>query len=370
MNRQKHLVTELLARVGVTINGSNPWDIQVKDERICARVLAQKNLGLGESYMDGWWDCKSIDELICRILKGNLEKKIRGNLKHLLAVVQAVLFNRQSRKRSRRVAQEHYDLDNELFMSFLDPYNQYSCAYFTGTESLERAQSNKLDLICRKIDLQSIDHVLDIGCGWGGFAKYAAQNCGCRVTGINISHEQMRFAQDFCQGLPVGILDCDYRDVRGSFDKIVSVGMFEHVGYKNYRNFMEVAHRCLKDDGIFLLHTIGSNESRVRSDPWINKYIFPNGLLPSIAQISKAVEGLFVVEDLHNLGPHYEKTLMAWNENFQKARPGIKDKYGERFCRMWEYYLLSCAGAFRARDNQLWQMVLTKYGTAQPACRY
>lgn len=369
MSRQEHSFKELFARAGIAVNGDNPWDIQVNDERVYARVLAEKNLGLGESYMDGWWKCGQIDELISRILKGALEKEIRANFNHWVSLAQAVLFNRQSKRRSHQVAEEHYDQDNSVFMSFLDQHRQYSCAYFNGTDSLDQAQLNKLDLICRKINLSPKDHVLDIGSGWGGFAKYAAENYGCNVTGINISQEQIRHAKEFCKGLPVEILDCDYRDVRGCFDKIISVGMFEHVGYKNYRSFMEVAHRSLREDGIFLLHTIGSNKSGVNTNAWLNKYIFPNGMLPSIAQISRAAEGLFVLEDLHNMGPHYEKTLLLWNQRFQVARAKHAAKHGERFCRMWEYYLLSCAGAFRARDIQIWQFVFTKYGTAQPECR-
>ena len=234
---------------------------------------------------------------------------------------------------------------------------------------MNTAQLNKLGLICRKLELKPDDRLLDIGFGWGGLAKYAAERCGCKVTGVNISGEQIRYAKEFCNGLPIEILGCDYRDINGTFDKIVSVGMFEHVGVKNYREFMEVSHRCLKNDGIFLLHTIGSNESKIKADPWITKYIFPNGVLPSIAQISRAAEGLFVIEDLHNLGPHYDKTLMAWHNNFQNAWPRMKDRFDDAFKRMWEYDLLSCAGAFRARDIQLWQIVFTKYGRTQPVFR-
>ena len=360
MDRHRLVVEQMFSGIGVAINGPHPWDIQVKDERVFGRILREKNLGLGESYMEGWWDCPRLDDLMCRIIRGNLEEKIRGNLKLLIPFVQGFLFNRQSIKHAHQVAEEHYDFDNDFFLSFLDPYNQYSCGYFYGTEDLHQAQINKMDLICKKICLNSNDHILDIGFGWGGFAKYASQNYGCHVTGINISTEQIRYAKEFCKGLPIHILNCDYREIRGTFDKIVSVGMFEHVGYKNYRTFMQVAHRCLKNGGIFLLQTIGGNKSQIKCDPWITKYIFPNGLLPSIDQISKAIDGLFVVEDLHNLGPHYDKTLMSWNKNFQRVRPKLKDKYGEKFVRMWEYYLLSCAGAFRARDNQLWQIVLTK----------
>ena len=363
MNRQKAIVEEMLARVGVQVNGSKPWDIRVNDDRMYGRILRDKNLGLGESYMDGWWDCPRLDEFIYRILSERLDEQAPGGLKLLVPVIQAFLFNRQSKTRSQIVAEKHYDLGNDLFTSFLDPYHQYSCAYFNGSNDLNQAQLNKMDLICKKMGLCPEDHLLDIGFGWGGFAKYAAEHYGCTVTGINISTEQVQYAKEFCKDLPVRILHCDYRDVEGTYDKIVSVGMFEHVGVKNYRTFMEVAYRRLKPGGVFLLHTIGGNESEIRTDPWISKYIFPNGILPSIAQISSACEGLFVVEDLHNLGPHYDKTLMAWNDNFQRAWPSLSDKYDERFKRMWEYYLLSCAGGFRSRYIQLWQIVLTKYGT-------
>lgn len=369
MFKQRCVLEEMFATTGITINGNSPWDIHVRDERIFPRLLQDKSLGLGESYMEGWWDCGQLDEFFCKILTAGLERKVKDSFKLLVPVLSAVLFNMQSKIRSRIVAEQHYDLDNELFMSFLDPYNQYSCGYFDGTEDLNEAQVKKMDMICRKINLGKDDNVLDIGCGWGGFAKYMAERYGCKVTAINISEQQISYAREFCKDLPVEVLECDYRDLDGSFDEIVSVGMFEHVGRKNYRSFMKTVHRCLKDKGIFLLHTIGGNESQIKCDPWINKYIFPNGMLPSISQISKAIEGLFVTEDLHNLGSHYEKTLMAWHANFQKAWTTLKRRYDEKFKRMWDYYLLSCAGAFRARNIQIWQIVLTKYGTPQPSCR-
>jgi len=370
MSKLRKTVQDLLGLCGVTINGPAASDIRVNDDRMYSRVLRDKNLGLGESYMDGWWDCQRVDEFIYRILSARLDEKVADSFKLLLPVVGALLFNRQSKIRSRDVAERHYDLGNDLFFSFLDPYNQYSCAYFNGTKSLDQAQLNKMDLICRKLGLRAGDHVLDIGLGWGGLAKYMAQNYSCAVTGVNISEEQIAYSQEFCKGLPVDVVHCDYRDVQGEFDKVVSVGMFEHVGRKNYGRFMHTVHNCLKQEGVFLLHTIGSNESQVKSDPWISKYIFPNGELPSIAQISKAAEGLFVVEDLHNLGPQYDKTLMAWNERFQAAWPQLESKYDKRFKRMWEYYLLSCAGSFRARNIQLWQIVMTRSCTPQPACRF
>jgi cyclopropane-fatty-acyl-phospholipid synthase len=369
MNTGRKIMEPLLSETGVRIDGPDPWDIQVRDERFYARVLKDGSLGLGEAYMEGWWDCLRIDEFICRLLRGNLEKKIRGNLRTLLFNLADLIFNRQSPSRADIIARRHYDLGNDLFFSFLDPCNQYSCAYFEGTDDLAEAQRKKLGLICRKIDLQPGDRVLDIGGGWGGFARYAAERYGCAVTAVNISEEQIRYAREYCKDLPVEIRREDYRQIRGSFDKIISVGMFEHVGKKNYRTFMNVVHNCLKEGGIFLLHTIGSNVSEVNFDPWINRYIFPNGVLPSIAQIGRAAEGLFVIEDIHNLGPHYEKTLLSWNDRFQKAWTGLAGRYDRIFKRMWEYYLLSCAGAFRARYIQVWQIVMTGEGAVQPACR-
>lgn len=370
MQASRKIIEHLLSETGVRINGSDPWDIQVLNDRFYTRLLKDGSLGLGESYMDGWWDCARIDEFICRLFKGKLKEKIRGNLQTFLFYLAARIFNLQSESRAHIIAGKHYDLGNDLFFSFLDPHHQYSCGYFENTDDLAEAQKKKLNLICHKIDLQPGDQVLDIGCGWGGFARYAAEHYGCIVTGVNISDEQVRYARNSCRDFPVKILKEDYRQIRGSFDKIVSVGMFEHVGYKNYRAFMEIVHRCLKVGGIFLLHTIGSNESEINNDPWIEQYIFPNGMLPSLAQISRAVENIFVIEDVHNLGPHYNKTLLSWHDGFQKAWGTLEKRYDTTFKRMWEFYLLSCAGAFCSRHNQVWQIVMTKTGTVQPPCRY
>lgn len=366
------ILQELLASAGIRLNGPHPWDIQIRDRRWFGRVWRDKNLGLGESYMDGWWDCAQLDEMFHRLLRSGLDSKVRGNLPYLLRSLPGLLLNLQSRMRSRMVAKRHYNLGNDLFLSFLDNYQQYSCGYFDKTDDLDQAQQDKLALIARKLQLADSDHVLDIGCGWGGLARYVATHHGCRVTAVNISNPQLRYARDRCKGLPVDFSECDYRSITGRFNKIVSVGMFEHVGHKNYPTYMRVVHRSLKNEGIFLLHTIGSNISSKSCDPWVIKYIFPNGMLPGPAQISKAAEGLFVIEDWHNLGPHYDKTLMAWNRNFQHAWPSLKDHYDDRFKRMWEYYLLSSAGAFRARDLQVWQIVMTRQGSsrAQPACRF
>ncbi len=362
-----NVIQQLLSQAGVSVNGENPWDPRIYTPHVYDRMLRDRNLGLGEAYMDGWWDCERLDQFFCRILNSDIEAKVTSDLRYLIRLLPAIVFNLQSRARSRIIARRHYDLGNDLFFSFLDGYRQYSCAYFQETDDLDRAQQIKMEMICRKLDLKPSDKVLDIGCGWGGLAKYMAERSGCSVTGVNISKEQLGYAREFCRGLPITFLDCDYRAVTGSFDKIVSVGMFEHVGCKNYRTFMRVVRRCLKPGGIFLLHTIGGNISQTSCDPWIDRYIFPNGMLPSIAQIARACEGLFVIEDWHNLGPHYDKTLMAWNANFQQNWPTLQSRYDERFRRMWTYYLLSCAGAFRARNIQVWQIVMSPVGASQPA---
>jgi cyclopropane-fatty-acyl-phospholipid synthase len=229
-------------------------------------------------------------------------------------------------------------------------------------KTLDNAQEAKLDLICRKMGLRPGMKILDIGCGWGNFAKYAAEKYGAHIHGITVSREQVKFANKICQGLDVKIELKDYRELNENFDRIVSIGMFEHVGCKNYRTFMKVIHQCLEEDGLFLLHTIARNTSVNSLDPWINKYIFPNSMLPSAKQITSAAEGLFVLEDWHSFGQYYDKTLMAWYNNFTKNWTSLKDTYDERFYRMWTYFLLSCAGSFRSRRSQLWQIVFSKKG--------
>lgn len=356
------VIQELLLSIGIEINGKNPWDLQVKNDRLFDRIFRNGSLGLGEAYMDGWWDCKQLDEFFYRVLRAKLDKKIKWNWPLLWRVAVSKIFNQQSRHRGMMVAKKHYDLTPVLFESFLDPYNQYTCGYFEDTKDLNDAQKKKLDLICRKLQLTSKDRILDIGCGWGGFAKYASGHYGCHVTGITISDEQIKYAREYTRGLPVEIRKQDYRDINEKFDHIVSIGMIEHVGYKNYRTYMRVVSQCLKDNGLFLLHTIGNNESATTTDPWIAKYIFQNGHLPSIKQIGAAIENLFIMEDWHNFGADYDKTLMAWYNNFEKNWSILKSNFSERFYRMWKYYLLSCAGSFRARKIQLWQIVLSKKG--------
>lgn len=361
-NKFQDTAQQLLFVAGIKIDGNNPWDISVHNEKFYQRVLSQITLGLGESYMDGWWDCDKLDEFFSRVIRAQIQNHIKKNWSLIYQVLLARLLNRQSRNRAFQIGEKHYDLGNDLFINMLDKRLGYSCAYWKDAQTLDIAQENKLELICRKLGLQSGMKVLDIGCGWGSFAKYAAEKYRVNVVGITVSKEQVELARTLCAGLPVEIRLQDYRDVNEKFDRVVSVGMIEHVGYKNYRTYMEVVHRCLDEDGLFLLHTIGGNKSVKSVDPWINKYIFPNGMLPSIKQLSQSMEGLFVMEDWHNFSADYDKTLMAWYGNLEKNWDNLKLKYDQRFHRMWKYYLLSCAGSFRARSNQLWQIVLSKNG--------
>lgn len=355
-------VKELLAFAGININGREPWDIQVHDERFFDRALAEGSIGVGESYMDGWWDVQALDEFFTRFRRADLASKVH-DLKTALLVLKTRALNLQTMQRARQVAQEHYDLGNQLYQGMLDRHMQYTCAYWKEAATLDQAQENKLHLICRKLRLTPGMTLLELGGGFGGLAHFAAKEYGCHVVSYNISREQVAFGRDLCQGLPVRFEHKDYREAAwepGLFDRVVSVGLCEHIGHKNYRQFMRLAHDRLKDQGLFLLHTIGANESYSYTDPWINKYIFPNGLIPSMAQLTTAWEGLWVAEDWHNFGPDYDRTLLSWWENFERAWPSLRDTYSHRFYRMWKYYLMASAGSFRARKLQLWQIVLSK----------
>ena len=355
---------QLLSLAGIKINGDNPWDISVHNDNFYQAVLSQGTMGLGESYIDGWWDSEALDEFFDRVIRAQIQNGLKKNPTLIYQVLLARLLNRQSRNRAFQIGEKHYNLGNDLFVNMLDKRLVYSCGYWKDAPTLDLAQENKLELICRKLGLQPGMKVLDIGCGWGSFAKYAAEQYQAKVVGITVSKEQVELAKMLCTGLPVEIRLQDYRDVNEKFDRIISVGMIEHVGYKNYRTYMEVVRRCLNDDGLFLLHTIGGNKSVKSVDPWINKYIFPNGMLPSIKQLGGSIEGFFVMEDWHNFSADYDKTLMAWYGNLEKNWEKLKSKYDERFHRMWKYYLLSCAGSFRARSNQLWQIVLSPKGVS------
>ena len=363
MAAAREIVEHLLRGADIRINGARPWDLQVHDERFFARVLSGGTLGFGEAYMDGWWDCEALDEMCCRAIRARLDERFTYSLRNLFALATSFLINRQSRRRSRLVGETHYDLGNEFFQAMLDPWMQYSCAVFREGDDLAAAQHRKLEMICQRLQLRPGHRLLDVGCGWGGLAKYAAENYGCSVVGLTISREQQQFAERWCEGLDVQIQLRDYRAAEGDFDRVVSIGMVEHVGFKNYGTYLRAIAGSLGKEGRFLCQGICNPVSHWQLDPWIRRYIFPNSLLPSLARLAKAAEGFFVVEEVRNFGPHYDPTLMAWEENFRRAWPRFAEQYDERFYRMWRFYLLSCAGAFRARSLQVYSILFAREGS-------
>ena len=359
-------VLDLLAMAGVHPGGASTTDPVIRDERFYTRVLAQGSLGLGESYMDGWWDVASLDGLIVRLLRARLDQRVPGIVSRLHGA-RAWLLNLQTARRAAVVGERHYDLGNDLFQAMLGKRMVYSCGYWRDAADLDSAQAAKLDLVCRKLDLQPGMRILDIGCGWGEALKFAAERYGVSGVGVTISQEQAEHARRLCEGLPIEIRLQDYRDLDESFDRIFSIGMFEHVGVRNYRQYFEVVRRCLVDDpatggGLFLLHSIGSNESVRHTDPWIERYIFPNSMLPSPVQIAQSLEGLFVTEDWHGFGHDYDRTLQAWRDNIESTWDTLPGRYDARFRRMWRFYLASSMATFRTRRAQLWQLVLSPRG--------
>jgi cyclopropane-fatty-acyl-phospholipid synthase len=361
-------IRDLVGRAGIEVGGSRPWDVKVHDNRFYARVLKDGSLGVGESYMDGWWDCEAVDELVARLVTIQAKEAIQDWRTFLYAAA-AKALNLQAPGRAFEVGEKHYDIGNDLYKAMLGESLAYTCAYWKDATTLDAAQRAKFDLVCRKIGLKPGMKVLELGCGWGTFARHAAQHYGAEVTGYTVSKEQVALGRELNRGLPVELRLDDYRRARGQYDAVVSIGIMEHVGAKNYRAYMETADRCLRPGGIAFVHTIGGNRSKDLIDSWFHKYIFPNAVLPSLGQLSRAMEGIFVPEDVHNIGPHYDRTLMEWHANFERAWPTLKARYGERFYRMWRYYLLTCAGSFRARYLQLFQIVMTRPATPQPDCR-
>ena len=359
--RLRTRVAALLARAQVQVDGAMPWDLQIRNPRVFARVLAQGSLGLGEAFMDGDWDAASLDQLLTRLLAARLDQQVLG-WGDRWAALRAWLINAQAGRRAFVVGERHYDLGNDLYRIMLGRRLVYSCAYWRNAGDLDAAQEAKLDLVCRKLQLAPGQRVLDIGCGWGEALKFAAERYGVSGIGLTISCEQAAYARELCRGLPIEIRLQDYRAFDEPVDRIFSVGMFEHVGVRNYRRFFDLAAHCLPIDGLMLLHTIGTNVSTNRTDPWIDRYIFPNSMLPSAAQITAASEGRFVLEDWHNFGTDYDRTLQAWRGNVEAGWDRLPARYDEHFRRMWRFYLAASMAAFRVRKCQLWQLVLSPQG--------
>ena len=357
----KERAQALLDDAGIRIGGDAPHDIRVHEPEFFSRVFAHGSLGVGEAYMDGWWDCDDLDGFFCRVLGARIDNHLQS-LDTVIAHLKARFINLQRGDRAWEIGKAHYDLGNDLFTAMLGKRLVYSCGYWKDAPDLDAAQEAKLDLVCRKLRLEPGMRVLDIGCGWGEALKFAAERHGVEGVGVTVSEQQAGYARNLCAGLPVEIRLQDYREIDERFDAVFSIGMFEHVGAKNYRAYFETVRRCLADDGLSVLHCIGTNELPSRPDPWIERYIFPNSMVPAASQVASAVEGLFVVEDWHNFGADYDRTLIAWRENFDAAWPQLAANYDERFRRMWRYYLSCSAAVFRVRRDQLWQIVLSPRG--------
>ena len=359
-------VAALLAGADIHPDGGGECDPAIHDQRFYSRVLAQGSLGLGETWMDGWWDVASLDGMLARLLAAQLDERVHG-LASLADNLRARLLNLQAERRSREVGRRHYDLGNDLYAAMLGKRLIYSCGYWRDAQDLDAAQEAKLDLVCRKLRLRPGQRLLDIGCGWGEALKFAAERYGVQGVGVTISAEQAAYARELCAGLPVEIRLQDYRHIEpNAFDRVLSIGMFEHVGARNYATFFDVARRSLdpagEHGGLALLHCIGSNASTRHTDPWIARYIFPTSMIPSAAQIAAALEGRFVVEDWHGFGPDYDRTLQAWRANVEAAWERLPPRYDTRFRRMWRFYLAASMASFRVRRNQLWQLLLSPRG--------
>lgn len=358
-NRLKDVALEILYKADIELDGPRSSDLHVHDDRFYTQVLRDRELGLGETYQAGWWSAEKLDEFLIKVVTAGLADRIKNSPQLLALALRARLVNRQTVRRAARNASSHYDIGNDLYERMLGKRMLYSCGYWKGVTDLDSAQEAKLELICSKLQLEPGMKLLDIGCGWGGLAQYAAERYDVRVTGISPAAEQVKVARERCRGFDVEIKQTDFREVRGTFDRIVSVGMLEHVGPKNFKAFFDVNAELLAEDGMILHHTIGSNVSKNHTDPWFDRYIFPGGVIPSMEQLARGARQKWAIEDVHNFGPYYDRTLMAWHDKIEPLWHEVP-QYDERFRRTWRYYLLGSAAAFRVRNLQLWQIVMRR----------
>ncbi len=358
-------VRSRLEPAGIRFNESGELNIQVNNAQFYRRAALLGSLGFGESYADGQWECDHLDKVIARILLYSVN---RSGLAHIGIQLRSMLFNRQSVLRSKRVARQHYDVDTTIFELMLDPYLQYTCGYFANTDNLDQAQIDKMAMIIQKLCLKPGDSLLDIGCGWGGFARFAAENFGIKVSGLSISQSQLAYARTLCKGFDCEFKYGDYRHLHEiypqKFNAISIIGVTEHIGYKNFKNLYKVMRSRLQEGGLALQHSITRMKSTVHVEPFIDRYIFPGGMVPSVEQLAHSMAGEFVLEDVHNFGADYDQTLMAWDQNMKLAQAKIEAMpgFGQRFYRIWSYYLQSCAALFRVRQAQVMQYVLSPQG--------
>jgi cyclopropane-fatty-acyl-phospholipid synthase len=359
-------LAQLLASADIHLNGNRAWDIQIHHPQLLKRLLSQGGLGLGESYMDGWWECQAIDLMLERAMRARLHERLQTP-RAWWEGLKGSLRPRDGANPSRVVGRMHYEVANPVFQAMFDPYMTHSCAYWVdGAQTLEEAQLAKLDMICRKLQLKPGMRVLDIGCGWGSFMRYAAEHYGVTVLGLTSSAAQVQLGQELSRSLPVQFELTDYRhfnpDSKSRFDRVVSIGMFEQLGQSNFSAFFQTAKRCLKDDGWMLLQTQGKTQHTGLLDDWDEKYIHPQGYMPRLDEVTQASEAHFVVEDVHNFGADHDRTVQHWHQRFEMAWPQLRLSNDERFYRLWRFHLLSSAASFRTRQKQMWQLVLSPKG--------
>lgn len=353
-------VEHFFSRADVSINGSRPWDIRVNDNRFYREVLTKGSLGLGESYMRGQWSTEDLEGLFYRLCSSDLESTSQRISGQSFGSLIDLFINRQTHSRAKSNAEHHYNLGNDLFFEFLGKFKNYSCGYFDNASTLDEAQIAKMHKLCQLLDLKKGDRLLDVGGGWGEFAKFAATQYDCDVTSINIAQEQINHAREHCRDTSVEIVKSDYRDMTGSYNKIAVVAMFTHVGHKNYRQFMQTMSRLLEPGGKMVMETVGGAESKTRCEPWTNKYIFPGGLIPSMEQIDHSISGLFQRDSVDEFGHDYAVTLQHWHRNFIDAWPRLRAHYSESMRLMFEYFFLSVAGDFRAKGLLHYHIAFSK----------
>ncbi len=342
------------------------------DESVRRRIQRDGIFGLGETYEQGLWSTDHLDEYMDQVFTApppRLSPFVWSRL--ILGALDKRIFNRQAGRGAFNIGEKHYDLGNDLFHSMLDTSMSYTSGYWASADTLEQAQEAKLDLICRKLNLQPGQHILDIGCGWGNFAEHAARNYGTRVTGVTVSKEQAEFARKRCENLPVDIRLQDYREVDELFDHVVSIEMIEAVGRKNLPNYYSVVDRCLSEGGLFALQVISGNTLTRTSDRrldqyilWLVRNIFPDGYLPRADELVPPRKTALRIVDWHRYDDDYNQTLLAWAARFNENWSQIADQYDERFYRRWNFYLHGCAAMFRAQLIDVNQLVYTKGKTA------
>lgn len=352
--------------------GSSPsLRLIIRNPKTYKYILALGSLGFGESYMNGWWDEENdnLMELSGLLLSSGIYKKARGNFSLILNILLQRLFSLPIFiQNSRKNVQYHYDISNDFYRLFLDETLTYSCGYqIEKNDTLKEMQMQKHELICKKLALKRGDSVIDIGCGWGEMLIYAAEQYGISGTGITLSQEQAYLAKERIKQRELSdrlkIVVADYREFEGQYDKFVSIGMFEHVGKRNFSTYMNKVRELLKPGGIGLLHTVGTI-GRAGRDPWLEKYIFPGGYLPKLHDlISEMWTADLLVAHCENLKPHYAETLKRWSDNFRhnkKLIMAVSSKFDQRFIRMWDLYLQLCEATFRYGNIQLYQVLFCK----------